>query len=81
MLPMVIYITNGIITNWGNSSFKSFGGFNSTSASCLVYYMNMWLGIAFNMFKEVHPWYVNGVLLVVYCILFLTMHNYTSTHM
>ena len=26
MLPVVIYITNGIITDWGNISFKSFGG-------------------------------------------------------
>ena len=38
---MVIYITNGMITDWGNPSFKSFGGFNSTSTSCLAYYMNV----------------------------------------
>ena len=35
MLLMVIYITNGIITDEGNPSFKSFGGLNSTSASAL----------------------------------------------
>ena len=35
MLLMVIHITNGIIINWGEPSFKSFGGFNSTCTSTL----------------------------------------------
>ena len=50
MLPIVIYITNGIINDWGDPSFKSFKGLNSHSTSCFAHYMNMWFGIAFNMF-------------------------------
>ena len=39
MLPMVIYITNRIITYWGNPPFNSFGGFSSPSTSCPAYFI------------------------------------------
>ena len=64
MLPVVIYITNGIITDGG--PLKDYN-MESTSPSTiyLSYNLDSWFGSKCNSFKEVHPSYCNGVLLAI----------------
>ena len=54
VLPMVIHITNGIITDWGNPSFKSFGGRGSIALVQNTWHI-IWicgLELSSSMFKK-----------------------------
>ena len=63
MLPLVIYITYGTISNWKPLKTIQLGG--SLDLVPVSYYLDSWFKIRFNIFSEVYPCYGNGVFLVV----------------
>ena len=50
MLPVVIYISNGTISDGDNPLNNSFGGSTRPSASYFSYYLDGWFRIRFNIF-------------------------------
>ena len=78
---MVIYISKGIITDEGTLLLSHLWG--SIALAQVALHIIRISGLELHLIcltKCTHAMAI-GILLAVYCILFLTMHNCASTHM